>query len=370
VPVTADSPSGTSRRAVQGDALFRAAADQAPLVMWIVNAKGAVTYLNHSWYELVGGTPPKWYGHEWADACHPDDVAKMREGWKSSSKTGAVFEGTRRVKAQDGSWHILSYRAMPVFDEGGLACWVGMDSDITEMVDTQAALRFANTELQAFSQAVSHDLRSPLVTMRSMCRAMLDELGPQGDANLRGFAGRIDETAAHMTQLVEGLLALTAANKGSLEPAEVDVTMLSLSILDRLAYGAPERKVDMQIADGVVVHGDERLLAALLENLIGNAWKFTAKSPHARIEVGQDEATESERVFYVRDNGAGFDMARSKKLFEPFQRLHGDDDFPGMGLGLATVSRIVERHGGRVWAESRIGEGSTFRVALPNARKP
>jgi len=116
-------------------------------------------------------------------------------------------------------------------------------------------------------------------------------------------------------------------------------------------------------------HADERLLAALLENLLGNAWKFTAKVANARIAVGQEPDTDTERVFFVRDNGAGFDMARAKKLFTAFERLHPDADFPGMGLGLATVSRIVERHGGRVWAESKPGAGSTFRFALPKPKR-
>jgi PAS domain S-box-containing protein len=368
VNVTVDPDSGTARR-VQSDAMFRAAADQAPLVMWIVNAKGAVTYLNHCWYELVGGTPPEGHGHAWADACHPDDVAEMRRRWKSSSKTGQVFEGTRRVKARDGSWHILSYRAMPVIDTGGLACWVGMDSDITEMVETQAALRFANTELRAFSQAVSHDLRSPLAGMQRYCQSMIAQLGAAGDAKLKRNVHRISHAASHMMQLVEGLLALTTVNKGALDLRDVDLTILALSVLDRLSYLPPGRRVETRVAEGMTACADERLLAVLLENLLGNAWKFTAKVEHARIEVGQEADTASEHVFFVRDNGAGFDMARAGKLFTAFERLHADTDYPGMGLGLATVSRIVERHGGRLWAEAQVGAGSTFRFALPKPRK-
>ena len=351
-------------RVVQPDRLFRAAADQAPLVMWIVNAKGAVTYLNHCWYELVGGMPPKWYGHEWAEACHPEDVAEMRAKWKSSSRTGAVFEGTRRVMGQDGSWHTLSYRAVPVVDEQGLACWVGMDTDITEMVSTQAALQLAARELESFSNAVSHDLRAPLVTIQGFSRLVLQRLGPDTEDKVRHWVERINAGADHMSQLVDGLLAL-ARIKGELKLEMVNLSALAGQIADRMRLAEPERAVDVEIAPSLVACGDYRMLAVLMENLLGNAWKFTSKRPDARIKVGLHADLPAERVFYVCDNGAGFDMAHSHKLFKTFERLHTAREFPGTGTGLATVHRVVSRHGGRAWAESAPGQGATFYFALP-----
>ena len=348
----------------QPDRLFRAAADQAPLVMWIVNAKGAVTYLNHCWYELVGGMPPKWYGHEWAEACHPDDVAEMRDKWKTSSRKGVVFEGTRRVMGQDGQWHTLSYRAMPVIDEQGLACWVGMDTDITEMVRTQAALKLANQELESFSNAVSHDLRSPLVTMQGFSRLVLQRLPEGMDEKVRHWVERINSNADHMSRLVDGLLAL-ARVKGALQPETVHLSTLAEQIVDRLRQSAPERDVDVAVAPSLATYGDYRMLAVLMENLLGNAWKFTSRTAGARIEVGMHADLPSERVFFVRDNGAGFDMAHSGRLFKAFERLHTASEFPGTGTGLATVHRVVSRHGGRAWAESAPGQGATFYFALP-----
>jgi PAS domain S-box-containing protein len=320
--------SAKKRREVQPDRLFRAAADQAPLVMWIVNAKGAVTYLNHCWYELVGGMPPKWYGHEWADACHPDDVADMRERWKASSRTGSVFEGIRRVMGQDGAWHTFSYRAMPVIDESGLMCWVGMDTDITDMVRTQAALRIANQELEAFSNAVSHDLRAPLVTVHGFSRLALQRMGPGSDEKVRHWVERMHAAVEHLNQLVDGLLALTRI-KGTMRPAKVNLTAMSEGIVERLRHGAPERDTQVTVAPALAAYADERFLAVLMENLLGNAWKFTSRREGARIEVGLHADLPEERVFFVRDNGAGFNMMRADRLFKAFERLHTSEEFPG-----------------------------------------
>lgn len=360
-------PDPSRARELPPDALFRAAADQAPQVMWIVNAKGAVTYLNHSWYELVGGTPPKWHGHEWAEACDPEDVAQMRARWNESSVTGAIFEGTRRVKAADGSWHTLAYKATPVFDANGLACWVGMDSDITEMIAAQAALRFANHELAAFSYTVSHDLRAPLVTVQGYGHLLARQLEGLANTNARHYLDRITNAAAHMGRLVDGLLALSDVTRRSLRSEEVDISAMAGEILERLTRQDLARQASYTVQPGLRAHADSRLVAALLENLLGNAWKFTSKVERTLIGVGLSSRTPSECVFHVRDNGAGFDAENAARLFTAFERLHTAAEFPGMGIGLATVQRVVTRHGGRVWAESQPGQGSCFHFSLPAA---
>jgi PAS domain S-box-containing protein len=356
-----------SRRTPQPDAMFRAAADQAPQVIWIVNAKGAVTYLNQFWYELVGGLPPKWYGHEWAEVVHPEDVAQMRERWKAASVSGSIFEGTRRVKSVDGTWHTLSYRATPVFDEQGLLCWVGMDSDITELVATQAALHHANRELQAFSYTVSHDLRTPLVTIEGFAQRLARELGATANETARHCIDRISRAAQHMGRLVEGLLALSQVDRQSLKMQEVDLGAMSREILEMLQRQQPERSATVTIAPGLRARGDSRLVTSLLDNLLGNAWKFTASEAHTEISVGTAAESPGETVFFVKDNGAGFDMAHATRLFSAFERLHRPDEFAGLGIGLATVQRIVQRHGGRAWAESEPGKGACFYFALPRA---
>lgn len=366
---TGAAPAAIQGRAPPPDALFRAAADQAPQVIWIVNAKGAVTYLNHAWYELVGGMPPKWYGHEWGDVVHPDDLAQMREQWTTVGRTGAIFEGRRRVKAHDGRWHILSYRATPVFDEKGLACWVGLDADITELVETQAALRAAKTELEAFSHTVSHDLRGALTTVQGFTEALSRALGDDKDPKVAHYLARIGGAVGLMGSLLDGLLVLARVTGGSLQLEEVDIAELAREVLRTQTKRHPDRRVSTSVQAGLTAKADRRLLAVLMENLLGNAWKFTAKVEHAMIEVRRVSEDAATSVFVVRDNGAGFDMAYADKLYAPFERLHSQDEFPGTGIGLATVSRIVLRHGGRIWAESAPGQGASFYFALPRMGK-
>jgi PAS domain S-box-containing protein len=357
-------------RVTQPDALFRAAADQAPQVMWIVNVKGAVTYLNHSWYELVGGTRPQWYGHEWGDVVEPEDLADMRERWKTASAQGAIFEGTRRVRARDGTWHTLSYKATPVFAGGRVVCWVGMDADITEMMATAAALRFANQELEAFSYTVSHDLRTPLVTVQGFARLLGKQLHDTADTKVRHYIERITEATEHMGRLVDGLLALSHVTRRKLMYEDVDLSQLAATTMEMFQRLEPKRQALVDITPGLRARADGRLIASLLENLLGNAWKFTAGSEDTRITVGRAAHNTTEQVFFVMDNGPGFEMAHAGQLFSAFERLHTASEFPGMGIGLATVSRVALRHGGRAWAESAPGKGATFYFSLPASQEP
>ncbi len=351
----------------QPDALFRAAADHAPQAMWIINAKGAVTYLNHAWYELVGGTPPKWYGHEWGEVVDPDDLAEMRARWKVASADGSTFEGRRRVKSQDGTWHTLSYKATPVFDKSGLAGWVGLDADVTELMATAAALRIANQELEAFSYSVSHDLRTPLVTVQGFARLLGNALEGHTDPQARHYLERIGEAVGYMGRLVDGLLTLSQLTRRKLQYEDVDVSALAWDVLRMLGQSDPGRKVTIHVQTGLRVRADGRLMSAVLENLLGNAWKFTSARETAEISVGLERETLSETVFYVKDNGAGFDMEHAGHLFHAFERLHSATEYPGMGIGLATVHRVATRHGGRTWAESAPGEGACFFFALPKS---
>jgi len=226
-------------------------------------------------------------------------------------------------------------------------------------------LEQSNRELEAFSYSVSHDLRTPLRAIDGFSQLLLRQHGALLPPEGQGLLERVRESAQRMGHLIESLLSLSRIGRRELAPRDVDLSALAAQVLDELAAAEPGRRVERAIQPGLVARGDPDLLRILLDNLLGNAWKFTAGKPKARIEVGREG-----EAFVVRDNGAGFDLAHAGRLFEPFQRLHGDTEFQGTGIGLAIVARIVQRHHGRVWAEARPGKGATFRFTLDAARRP
>jgi DNA-binding response OmpR family regulator len=228
-----------------------------------------------------------------------------------------------------------------------------------------------NRDLESFSDSVSHDLRGPLRTIDAFSRALLDDHSAALDDVGRTHLSRIRAASQRMAELIDALLELSRVNRADLLRTRVDLTQIVSSVIEELRRRDPERQVTTTIQPQLIASADSRLLRSLFDNLLGNAWKFTSKTPDARIEV-TCETRETGVVFSVRDNGAGFDMAYAGKLFAPFQRLHTADEFPGTGIGLATVYRIVDRHGGRLWAEGAVGRGATisFTLAAPGHYGP
>ena len=226
--------------------------------------------------------------------------------------------------------------------------------------DKQRELEHANRELEAFSYSVSHDLRAPLRAIDGFSQALLEDFGGRLDADGEHRLRRVRAAAQRMGQLIDDLLALSRVSRTDLRRERVDLSQLAGLVVSELARAHPERQVTVDIAPELRAVGDPRLLRIVLDNLIGNAWKFTARTEAARITVGV-----AADGFFVRDNGAGFDMAYAGKLFSPFQRLHPAEEFAGTGIGLATVQRIVHRHGGTVRAEGVPGAGATFHFRLP-----
>jgi hypothetical protein len=222
-----------------------------------------------------------------------------------------------------------------------------------------AALTAVNRELEAFSYSVSHDLRGPLVTFDGLSQSLVDGYGAKLDETAKDYLARMRRASERMTSAFDGLQSLFQLTGGEIRREKVDVSALANEVADELRGENPKRHVKFNVADGLVVSGDRRLVRILVGNLMNNAWKFTSKERVASIEVAS-ELVDGEMRTFVRDNGVGFDMIYGHKLFGAFQRLHSQSEFPGAGIGLATVRRIVNRHGGRAWAEGAVGEGATF----------
>jgi light-regulated signal transduction histidine kinase (bacteriophytochrome) len=224
-------------------------------------------------------------------------------------------------------------------------------------------LEATNHELEAFSYSVSHDLRAPLRSIDGFSQALLEDCAEKLDEESKLHLRYVREAAQDMAELIDGLLTLSRVTRSELRREPVDLSVVARTVLAGLGRHDPERRVEIVIAPGVAVRADPQLVAIALDNLLGNAWKFTARSAAPRIELGVQHAG-AEVIYFVRDNGAGFDMAYRDKLFGVFQRLHSEVEYPGTGIGLATVARIVERHGGRIWAEGTLGDGATFYFTL------
>ena len=235
-----------------------------------------------------------------------------------------------------------------------------------ELERANEELAQANRELEAFSYSVSHDLRAPLRTISAFTQALVEDMSEAFDDRARDYTRRVLAASARMSDLIEALLELARISRAPLGRHRVDLSSVAGLVVEDLVRRDPERTAVCNIARDLVVEADGRLMRILLENLIGNAWKFTARQAIANIDIGVE--LRGEPVFFVRDNGAGFEMSQAARLFTPFHRLHPDSDFGGTGIGLATVRRIVERHGGRIWAEGAVGAGAKISFTVPPER--
>ena len=225
------------------------------------------------------------------------------------------------------------------------------------------ALTAVNRELEAFSYSVSNDLRAPLLAFDGLSQALLEDYGGRLDKKAKDYLLRMRRASQRMTSVFDGLQSLFRLTSGEIHREQIDMTTLAREIVDEVRTENPDRKVKVHVAEGMTTSGDKRMLRILLANLITNAWKFSSLEAEPKIEVG-NEIVDGEPRMFVRDNGVGFDMIYAHRLFGAFQRLHSQSDFPGAGIGLATARRIVNRHGGRIWAEGAVGEGATFYFAI------
>jgi PAS domain S-box-containing protein len=350
-----------------------------PLVT--ISPAGTITDVNGATEEVTGVSRANLIGTDFAD--YFTDPEKARAGYQRVLQQGLVRDYPLTIRHRDSHTTDVLYNATVYRNESGQVQGVfAAARDITERkraeeeirrlnVDLErrvqertAELEATNKELEAFSYSVSHDLRAPLRGMNGFSQAMVEDYGDKLDERGLGYLNRIRTASQHMGTLIDDLLKLSRVTRGEMNSQEVSLSELAGQVVEDLRRGQPEREVRCVIAPDLRAPGDPRLLRVVLENLLGNAWKFTGKHPNARIEFGATTTAEGERAFFVKDDGVGFDMTYADKLFGAFQRLHAATDFEGTGIGLATVGRIVRRHGGRIWAEGQVDRGACFYFTL------
>ena len=350
-----------------------------PLVT--IDPQGAITDVNSATERATGYSRAELLGTEFSGYFTAPDTA--RAGYEQVFRDGTVRDYPLELRHRDGHTTSVLYNAS-VYREpsGGVLGVFAAARDITaqraaeaevqainaeleaRVAQRTAELERANSSLEAFSYSVAHDLRAPLRALSGYSDALLEDYGDRLEETGRGYLGRIEAASEQMASLIDDLLQLSQVSRADMNLEPVDLSAEAAAIAAALASRDPGRRVRFAIADGVRVTADRSLIRSVVQNLLENAWKFTARRDGAVIEFASTAAEDGGVCYYVRDNGAGFDPAYAGKLFKPFERLHAVTEFPGTGIGLASVARIVERHGGRVWAQGAVDRGATFYFTL------
>jgi PAS domain S-box-containing protein len=362
---------------------------------WEWDITNDIWTFSDEWLAIHGCTKNTLSPDELLLIAHPDDRIAVDRAFKDVRDGIKPYDIEHRIIRQDTSEvRVVRARGQYAQDSTGMVVRVyGFAQDITEQKQaeeeirklnaeleqrvaqrtaeleiTNNELKAANKELEAFSYSVSHDLRAPLRAIDGFSSALLRNYLDSLDDRGQDYLQRVRAAAQRMGQLIDDILGLSRATRVEMHKQKVDLSAMAMEILNELRRSQPDRKVQINIEQGLVVDADAHLMRVALDNLLGNAWKFTSKRDTAVIEMGTFEQN-GRRVYFIKDNGAGFNPAYADKLFSPFQRLHTESDFPGTGIGLALVHRILRRHGGNIWAESNEGQGAAFYFALGEADK-
>lgn len=364
-------------RMIESERRFRAMAERAPAMIWSCDPSLARDYVNKTWLTFTGRAVEEELGSGWQAAVPPADITRWSQVVHDAAAQRDPYQVEYRLRRADGELRWIFETGSPrLAADGTFAGYLGSCIDITARKENEAELEahvrrrtreleVANQELESFSYSVSHDLRGPVRAIQGFAEIAIEE-SQAGDipAALERLE-RVMRAADRMNKLIDAFISMAQVSRAEPRIETVGLSRLADEIVAFLRSANPDRKVETLITPGLECRGDERLLRIVLENLIGNAWKFTSKQSHPRIEFGAIE-TAGERAFFVRDNGAGFDPALAHKLFHAFERLHPGAQFEGLGVGLNTVFRVIDKHGGRVWAEGSEGQGAVFYFTVPD----
>lgn len=337
-----------------------------------INPQGIITDVNSATSQVTGVSREELIGTDFSTYFTEPD--KARDSYRQVFNEGSVTDFPLTIRHTDGVMVDVLYNASVYKDEHGKVLGVfAAARDVTaqktaerEIHKRTAELQVANKELEAFSYSVSHDLRAPLRAIDGFSQALLEDCAGQLDQQGRGYLDRVRAASQRMGILIDDMLELARISRIEMQHTLLDLSTMANDILLELARNDDQRKVEWHIQPELYIKGDPRLIRVMMDNLLGNAWKYTSKQSMARIEVGKSVHHESGIEYFVKDNGAGFDMAYSEKLFGAFQRLHAVTEFPGTGVGLAIVQRIIHRHGGEVRGEGVPGQGAAFYFSLPD----
>jgi PAS domain S-box-containing protein len=351
-------------------------------LIWTSQPDGCCDFLSDHWNDYTGIPATRPLAYVWAEPLHPDDRLRVQTAWIGALGTGNDFDIDFRIRRADGVYRRFKTRAVAIRNSvDQIVKWLGTNTEIENLMQSDerarlldtalerlqgrtAQLEATNKELESFSYSVSHDLQAPLRSIDGFSRILLKDCADKLDDNERHNLQRVLAATQRMGLLIDDLLQLSRVTRSEFHLTRVDLSAMARTVASELLENEPNRQVEFIIQPVVAApQADVHLLRIVIENLLRNSWKFTSKHRAAKIEFGASER-DGTLVYYVRDNGVGFDMVYSHKLFGAFQRLHSVGDFPGTGIGLTIVQRIVHRHGGRVWAEGELDKGATFYFTL------
>jgi PAS domain S-box-containing protein len=369
---------------------FRELANNSRDVFWFMSVDPELILYISPAMERIWGRPARDFyadARAWVRSIHEADRARVEGAFTRWIRGSAErYDEQYRIVRPDGAVRWVHDTGTRIRNDAGRVVRVsGVARDITRrrlaeeevhalnielerrVQERTTELSAANRELEAFSFSVSHDLRAPLRAVSGFTALLKADYGDRLDETARQFMERIHNGCERMDGLIDDMLSLAQISRADLMAGETDLSAVAEKVIAELRDDEPQRQVETVVQPGLAVYADARLLRVALDNLIGNAWKFSGRRERARIEVGLSSDAGLLSTYFVRDNGAGFDPKYSERLFTPFQRLHSEGEFPGTGIGLATARRVFERHGGNIWAESQPGQGATFFFSLPKA---